>query len=47
MLNEQKVDRMLKSLYLWLNCKTKLRELVNLSNRVQFQIHPFSDVKVG
>ena len=40
MLNEKKVDRMLKSLYLWLNCETKLQEIVHLPNRVQFQIHP-------
>ena len=32
---------------LWLNCEGKLRELVVLPNRVQFQIHPLSDVKVG
>ena len=37
---------MLKSLYLWLNCEAKLRELVDLPNRVQFQIHPLSDVEV-
>ena len=43
----KKVDRMLKSLYLWLNCEAKLQELVHLPNRVQFQIHPLSDVKVG
>ena len=40
MLNEKKVDRMLKSLYLWLNCEAKLQELVHPPNRVQFQIHP-------
>ena len=37
---------MLKSLYLWLNCEAKLRELVDLPNRVQFQIQPLSDLKV-
>ena len=47
MLNEKKGDRMLKSLYLWLICEAKLRELVHLPNRVQFQIHPLSGVKVG
>ena len=36
MLNEKKVGRM-----------PKLQELVHLPNRVQFQIHPLSDVKVG
>ena len=47
MLNEKKVGRMLQSLYLWLKCEAKLQELVHLPNRVQFQIHPLSDVKVG
>ena len=47
MLNEKKVGRMLQSLYLWLNYEAKLQELVHLPNRVQFQIHPLSDVKVG
>ena len=47
MLKEKKVDRMLKSLYLWLNCEVKLQELFHLPNRVHFQIHPLSDVKVG
>ena len=47
MLNEKQVDRLLRSLYLWLNCKAKLRELVHLPNHVQFQIHLLSDVKVG
>ena len=46
MLNEKKVGRMLQSLYLWLNYEAKLQELVHLPNRVQFQIHPLSDVKV-
>ena len=40
MLNEKKVDPMLKSLYLWLNCEAKLQELVHLPNRVEIQIHP-------
>ena len=40
MLNEKKVDRMLKSFYLWLNCEAKLQELVHLPNRIQFQIYP-------
>ena len=47
MLNDEKVDRMLKSLYLWLNCEAKFQEHVYLPNRVQFQFHPLSDVKVG
>ena len=38
---------MLRSLNLWLNCEAKLRELVDLPNRVQSQIPPLSDVKVG
>ena len=46
MLYEKKVGRMLKSLYLWLSCEAKLRELVHQLNRVQFQIHPLSDVNV-
>ena len=47
MLNEKKVDRMPKNLYLWLNCEAKLQELVHLPNQVHFQIHPLTDVKVG
>ena len=38
---------MLRSLYLWLNCEAKLREVVHLPNRVQFQIYPLFNVKVG
>ena len=44
---QKKVDECLKVFYLWLNCEAKLREHVHVPNRVQFQIHPLSDVKVG
>ena len=46
MLNKKKLIECLKVFILWLNYEAKLRELVDLPNRVQFQIHPLSDVKV-
>ena len=46
MLNEKKLIECFKVFNLWLNCEAMLRELVHLPNRVQFQIHPLSDVKV-
>ena len=47
MLNEKNLIESVKVFIMWLNCEAKLRELVDLPNRVQFRIHPLSDLKVG